>query len=648
MTQNFSQPAMPWSPGGAQDKTTTDPPAPLHWSTFKLPASDPDFKRNGGQFNPDEVIGWEVKIDDLRSGYLQVGDFARGGVGAIGFDPHDGDYHGTSFSTLDQRFRRHLILPSLSTGDDLAAGWANAVTASYSYASAKVQNQLFISAGAGSASHSLASETSPMDPTLTTITIGYASSNDVVGLWPIVQGGATVAQRILHSRKGLAPHVLGLTGTDIGAMHANLTTCYGMVQSPINATTPGTGTNGFYANGGIWASPITDAVGTAPTQILSNVPNGGASVGIQSLINDPRGALRWYMLWPIQDSAGGATYFSNGVQPIPCRVVSVNLEFTDPYEEPIDIQNIVFADFWQRQLVVANATRVVVWDGTANRDLKIFANRQADSDFKYQLGGIGSDGNVLYALVQKVDMAQVNAALGGAGALGNTTMWLEMYSPALDAWIPCSGLIPNTASGSIMIACASGEQNSAYTFAAMVTCRSTKLVFSPQTSNVHVPSWTPRFWQRQFLAPPNLNPFWNYRQTGASANASQSFAVGPLTWTSPYFELPQLEGRWKRADQVVFMGDVDAGGTAAKVEITINPNQGGTAIPFVAGVTDAARVAQTADTGDDAYWMQLQVSIALTRGSTTTQTPNGLPVVIRGRAYMVDPTGGNDGLPAGL
>jgi hypothetical protein len=60
-----------------------------------------------------------------------------------------------------------------------------------------------------------------------------------------------------------------------------------------------------------------------------------------------------------------------------------------------------------------------------------------------------------------------------------------------------------------------------------------------------------------------------------------------------------------------------------------------------------AHIAQLADTGTEALFTELQVSISLVRGSFEYKTPNGLPVMIRGRAYLVDPETNLLGLPPG-
>src|SRR4051794_8854346 len=104
MTSDYVETAASSPPlifGSSLDASQSDPPSPLHWRTFALPKTDPE---------KDIAIGFELRIDDLRGGYAQYGDFGRGA------NQYDGDYRMTSVSAgLDQRFRRHLMLSQLKT-----------------------------------------------------------------------------------------------------------------------------------------------------------------------------------------------------------------------------------------------------------------------------------------------------------------------------------------------------------------------------------------------------------------------------------------------------------------------------------------------------------------------------------------------------
>lgn len=145
-------------------------------------------------------------------------------------------------------------------------------------------------------------------------------------------------------------------------------------------------------------------------------------------------------------------------------------------------------------------------------------------------------------------------------------------------------------------------------------------------------------WDRFFLSPEGINPYQHYNQTGASQNIAQGWATTG-TFDSPYFSLPTLEGRDKRADQIVFGGQIAEG----NVEVTINPNEGGSAVIFAG--TDTTRAQPVEST--DAHFDLLQIRIKINQGSSTFKTPNALPIVIRGRAYLSDPDVAVLGLPGG-
>src|SRR5215471_7332034 len=247
MTTDFSQPYNPLVWGGI-DNTTIEPPAPLHWRTYRLPASDPDVQLYGA----DGVVGWELKLDDLRGGLLQVGDFARGS------NLYDGDYRGTAQSTLDARWRRHLMLPPQTTRQTNLTGKtpvSNPLVWCY------LNNELWLAHGDdGFNTQCLFKEGGSWS--LTAVPYTGSTSDNIVSLGPITIGGVTTGERLFVGRQNQPPQVLNTDGSYAGGsagaatMHASLANAFGILSSPANATSPGTRTNLIYASNKLWALPV--------------------------------------------------------------------------------------------------------------------------------------------------------------------------------------------------------------------------------------------------------------------------------------------------------------------------------------------------------------------------------------------------------
>jgi len=220
------------------------------------------------------------------------------------------------------------------------------------------------------------------------------------------------------------------------------------------------------------------------------------------------------------------------------------------------------------------------------------------------------------------------------------SFWIEQFLPQFDAWVPVSGVLPYIGNAAL------GELNP-YDAPMLLAALCPRFPVSRKTGFTYMAGVGSDAggltWNQTWLSPAGQNPYYSYQGTvGWAQNSVARRAVEPTgTWVGPYIELPKLEGRWKRADQIVFLGDVDNANADCYVDISLN---GDTPVRFSPG---QAHIAQLGDTGSDALFTQLQVSITLVRGSFEYKTPNGLPVLIRGRAYLADPETNLLGLPPG-
>ncbi len=474
-------------------------------------------------------------------------------------------------------------------------------------------NGVLVMGGGSTANLSLYTEVSGVPAAVT-----YTPATAITGLYQGVIGGATSANRLFVCMAGTAIDVHSVAGTSLGSMHANTSGAYGVIQSPINAATPGTPTLLIYSNNSIYTLSVASAIGTAPTQVLSGIPNGGAAMGIEQV---PKNwPLRAF--WVMPDANRSSSWIGVGGNPALAKIYHTNLEGTDRQVVPLSLYTILSAGFWDKKVVATDGVRIVTWDGDTETDLHGLNNRPGTANVAKFITGIAVRGGDLYMSVLSHDLV----------TFGNSTLTVEKYIPEFDAWVQVSSNWTPTALNVIT------PEGWPYNIFVQDHAYSPTFPVGGVSSRIHIAGGTTH-WHSMFLAPSDANPYYRFQQTGSDTTIPKKWEASG-TWTSPYYMLPTLEGRMKKVDTVVFGGIIAEG----NVRVTINPNQGGTYMQFSG--TDATR-SQNAPAGD-ALFDLMQVGITLTQGSSTLKTPNGLPVTIRGRVYMNDPDIQTLGLPGGF
>ena len=289
-----------------------------------------------------DEVGFEYLVEDLRGGIV-----LRGNISETWNKVTEG-------GTLNTMSYRALVLPQVTTSVNTASGSAGPISHQPAF------SVLAIGHG-GTANAALFKGNS--DGSLTTIT--YTPGSVITALGDLSGLAATTNEYLGVARAGASVHVLSdlTTGgpTVAGTMHANLNPCWGFVKSPINNTTPGTNTFIFYANGGIWTLASSAAIGDAPTQVQSNVPNGGWVIGILRLLGVP---TRIYMVIPKISSAASVIDWFNGVVPR-TEVKSFNLEGTDPLPLPGNPlgEATCIAFPWREGLLLSDLWNIFYYDG---------------------------------------------------------------------------------------------------------------------------------------------------------------------------------------------------------------------------------------------------------------------------------------------
>ncbi len=537
-----------------------------------------------------------------------------------------GQLVGTATSTLDQRYGLSLP-PKIQTS---TVNISQAYPQSWTHFG--ILKKLAMAMGSGSGT-SLFCETSATDPT--PVATNYNPGANIWSLSPIVIGGVTT-ERLAVGLAGAATAVLSAIGsgssTVDGSMHANTATMWGLLRSPLNAATPGTDTLLIYAGAGsasMYTLPITSAIGTAPTAVLTGIPSGGCALEVEQLQkNEP---LRSY--WCIPEIA---TY--DGGTPVSCfsyglgngfNVMSISLEGTNPRRVPFKSTRLFGAAMWNRMVAVHDGQRVLSYDGEQQRDLHLLRNRGSNSDLRWFCQSIGVSGGELFAVTGRADLVNL------PGAIGSSTLQVERYLPEFDAWVPASGVI--TPLGSSIPSGAPIYPTLPYLLSTPVVGNQT---ISQQTSHLHMNSLG-NIWFRQFIPPEGLNPLDHYNQTGAANRIAQTYEASG-TFTSSEFPIPNAG----RNPTVLY--EIDGtqmntliGGTASKVTVTWG-EQSTTSQSWAftnaltaefLGSEPQAKLYKFFGNNTSTFTLG-KFQIVITQGGDTEQTPQALPITFRMITYL--------------
>lgn len=534
--------------------------------------------RTLGRFQ--DIVAWELEIWDLRSGLNRtVGDL-------------EVDYDRSSSSTLDGRFYRTLMLPQ-ATSSQTSPDPATTLRGMHSV---NHFDSLIIGVG-GDNDVSLFKETSATDPTIVAITgVGTAGrpGDEIVSLSKAVIGSATVDERVIIGLQGNPALVMGdASGTIDATMHANTTGLSGLIQTPLN-----TDAILLYANGSLYSLLKTAAATDAPTTILSNVPQGGYALGMLQLGGGP---LRAYWVWPYETVTAGILTFGSEKKG---RIISTNLEGTDPQELKMFAGGVLAAAIVPSRsgIIASDGERVLFHNGRSITDTKQFADREPNSDREYRVRG--------FAVFDPDVYVRVNHIASPSGS-GDTREWWEQYHFETGAWHQISATTGLSVTGVQGILAAGSHP------------------VSLQNNFLH--RYSDGRFRRIRLETPGHNTFTQDRQSSGAGSSTGVEFESSGTWTSPYWELPGMHGMLKVATEVCFLGDLQAGGTAATAahaEVTVN----GVEVQFTTG---HANRSQWARLPHAVPFYQLRMTETLTRTTNSTRfTPNGLPIIVRGFTFL--------------
>lgn len=575
----------------------------------------PQWKRLNLPGLPRNVVCTEVRILDLRNGWLQNSDMI-----------------GTSSATVDLRYPRHMLLTPKTTQTTLGGAMNNGCL----FHAHVGPDQALIMGGGSTLGYSIFKETSATDPTPVRINAGIGTTN-VVGFAPITGAGLSGSWQVAVQFDGNTATELwsNLTPSVTGAMHANTANCWAFVSSPINAATPGVTTFLIYAGTSMYTLTSSSAIGTAPTEVMTNMPGGGYPLGIDQLQKSL--PVRLFLVVP--NASRTTSMLAAGA---PGEVISVNLEGTDPQPVPLGLSRVYWACLWNRTVVATDGVRAVAYDGESVRDLHILKGREQDTDYRWGCSGFAVNGGELYAMIVRTDLTVA------ANSVGISVLSVEKYNPELDSWVPVSGTMSAATS---LLGNASGDAARATPYGRGDNLHNvgSSMPISRQSGHLHLNMRNSTKWNRMFIAPEDINPFYHYSRTSIDTLISQLWTASGV-WTSNKFPIPGLQ-RWpsmvdppQTPSTVIYEIDatelsIDAGGETATLKVEAARQTGIThsftdslAWTFKAGDPYSQQVRRFYN--NTSAFTRCQLRMTLTQGAVTTQTLQTLPLTVRFMTFL--------------
>jgi hypothetical protein len=411
--------------------------------------------------------------------------------------------------------------------------------------------------------------------------------------------------------------------TTIGAMHANTEPLWWAVDSPLNAATPGATTLVMASANSIYVLSGTDAVGTAPTKILDDFPNGSYLIGVMEIPGSP---IRIYALSPANFDVDPSTLTSHVLDngsPYVGEIVSINLEGDEPQILDMGIRNLLHAVKIREGIAATDGQTVIFHNGQKN-NLGWNRERIHGSDRQNSISYLQAVGERLFAMVNETE----------AGS-GVEAIWWEEYDFERQAWyVVTKSRDPGTTIQPILAV--SGQT--------AVFHQSDREEASTVAHRLY---WYDNVgtdgWYSTTLFPATINPF-HWQNVGETV---KQFATSGTARTPVYhFQ----SGSPKVVSDIWCGGDirVPSGGAGAKVEVEV-ALQAGSSMSFGTSSPTASRTASFSSSDrweklrkvwkvDAPQFDRLQLQFWVTQATSGTgkekTTPNVLPIRIGGYVFL--------------
>jgi hypothetical protein len=424
------------------------------------------------------------------------------------------------------------------------------------------------------------------------VAASYNPGSAITALDAIVIGGATVSRKLLVSRAGAAPQLISeANGTVSVTGHSDLNPCWGACQTFLNNDTIL-----FYADNGIYALTKTQALSDAPTLTLSNLPDGG-----YWLDNEPfrvgNSPYRCFLALPKQDASTGMVPFGDTGD---FEIVSINQEGFDPVPVIFPmLPKIVWAGRYRNGIVATDGLTIAYYDGETYFHTSPFGQRLTRDVDVLGIVAVWVIGNDLYI---RVSESILN------GTFNHVTM---MWDFDTQAWHVTSIDSNDSADGTVPRA------------------RGLPWSFNASTSR-YMYIYEGGSWKSQSWTYLSENPFF-IQEDGSLLGTQQYEASGGIT--SPYWDLPGLEGKPKAITAITFMGDLVAGNASDNTTPTqVVVTAGGRTATFKSPADSDWIGTQRIEFKPEEVFDRLRITITGTQGSGGTRptyyTPNMLPIKI--------------------
>lgn len=286
------------------------------------------------------------------------------------------------------------------------------------------------------------------------------------------------------------------------------------------------------------------------------------------------------------------------------RIVSTNLQGTDPQDLDLLGRRLLYATLWNDGIVGSDGENIEYHNGRFIQNLRIFANRDPDSDKAYRVRGL--------AINRKRELIAWVQAIAAGGSSDNTIEWLEAYIPELDSWVPVS------------------EQT---------TLTTTGLLGTPGPSlpvsnySQFLQRYADGSWRRTRLSLPNVDPYTERKILNATAASGQAYAAsGVATW--PAFQIPGIEGWPMSVRRISGNPQIDIGGGTPTTNPTVAITVGGVTATFIYNETQGRQEFPFWNNEHVTYELQPVVTVTQQAGGTdpTRTTPQAFPIIIEGVA----------------
>ena len=550
----------------------------------------------------DYTIGWEITIEDVRGG----------------FDVYHGSYeyghNKVYWATADCRHPRAIFLATLAS--TLAV---TDFTSEVGIHHAQIGNSFAIGVGA-TANSALFTNTSTTDPAPSART--FTPTSAITGLWRVVLNNI---QYIAIGRLTDPVYLisdLAATPTSPGTMHADTEPCWGIIPTPLPVST-----GGFrilvYANGSIYNNlDTTSAIGAAPTaSSITSIPNGGSAGGI---VNLGGGGQRAYWNIPAANNASGDLAGSNLG-----RIMHCDLEGIDLQELKFPMRGIWAFAVWRDGIVATDGHQVFWHRGGQPINLRWAESRDPT---------IAAGGGPSYPFIAgfHVNHDQLGVQVVTTDTVDASVLWTESFDPETGRWSPRTRAIGVGAALTRIRPSGSYPYNT-HTQVSYTAIGGASSLFQWQ--------YIPSFGKRPNTVLRDLSG----SELNTDGTASFEGFEDSGTWFGPFWELPGLEGWAKSVSVILHTGDMSdewvstTGTPLVRVRVTGEPITITDGVPQLTTTTSISRefgrttipVTQVQPIpGNSDSRGAFRVEIGVVRGTDTDRTPNGLPVVIRGFAYM--------------